>query len=67
MRQGEIDNDQAWFGFTLEQLFWLLDRIPARDNFRDEIWQAIKKLDEGTARNSVNEATQAASTTKAEG
>lgn len=46
MRQGEIDSDRAWFGFTLEQLFWLLEKIPTRDGFYDEIREAIRKFDE---------------------
>lgn len=46
MRQGEIVDDLAWFGFTLEQLFWLIDYIPATDGFRDEVQEAIKKFDE---------------------
>lgn len=45
MRQGEIDDNLAWFGFTLEQLFWLLEKIPARDSFYDEVREAIRKLD----------------------
>lgn len=48
MRQGEIDEGRAWFGFTLEQLFWLLEKIPTRDSFYDEIREAIKKFDEGS-------------------
>lgn len=45
MKQGEIKNSQVWFGFTLEQLYWLLDYVPRRDGFYDQVCNAIKDLE----------------------
>lgn len=45
MGQGEIRDRQAWFGFTLSQLYWLLGMVPRRDSFYDQIWNAIKDLE----------------------
>lgn len=45
MRDGDIIDGQAWFGFDAEELNWLLDYIPASDAFRDDIQAAIRKLE----------------------
>lgn len=45
MRQGEIQQGQAWFGFTLDQLYWLLDYLPRTDGFHDQVRNAIHDLE----------------------
>lgn len=46
MHDGQIENAKAWFGFDLEDLYWLLELIPPHDGFRDEVKAAIDKIEE---------------------
>lgn len=45
MRDGDIIDSKAWFGFDVHDLYWLLDYIPRSDDFREDIKDAIKKLE----------------------
>lgn len=45
MRDGDIINNRAWFGFDARDLYWLLNLIPASDDFREDVKNAIKKLE----------------------
>lgn len=49
MKQGEIKDSQAWFGFTVDQLYWLMEKISRRDAFHDQIRNAIKDLETESA------------------
>jgi hypothetical protein len=32
--------------FTLYELRWLADQIPARDGFADDLWEAVRHFEE---------------------
>lgn len=50
MRDGDIINNRAWFGFDVHDLYWLLDYLPRSDDFREDIKDAIKKLEPVTTK-----------------
>lgn len=44
MRDGQIVDDQAWYGFDLEELCWLYNLIPNGDDFKQIVAEGIVKL-----------------------
>lgn len=41
----EIKDGKAYLPFDLDDLYWLYDKIPQRDDYRDVIWSLIQKLE----------------------
>ena len=35
----------AYVPFNVEQLIWLIDQYSLRDEYREVLWQAVKKLE----------------------
>lgn len=42
----EIREGKAYLPFEIDDLYWLYDKMPERDGYRDVLWNLIKKLED---------------------